>query len=90
MNQYHEWGLPEKFMTGLQKHLIPDHLNVWNENKFPVNKISNLLRVMLRLVDTGHLFFAKIRPEFEKTDAPIEALLPSKRGYGSRMMGCRA
>ena len=34
-------GLPEEFMTGLQKHLIPGHLNFWNENKFPVNKISD-------------------------------------------------
>ena len=41
VNQYHIWGSPEEFMTGLQKHLIPDHLNFWNENKFPVNKISD-------------------------------------------------
>ena len=39
VNQYQIWGLPEEFMAGLQKHLIPDHLNFWNENKFPVNKI---------------------------------------------------
>ena len=41
VNQYHVWGLPEEFMTGLQKHLIPDHLNFLNENQFPVNKISD-------------------------------------------------
>ena len=39
VNQYHIWGLPEEFMTGLQKQLIPDHLKFWNENKFSVNKI---------------------------------------------------
>ena len=38
---YHIWGLPEELMTGLQKHLIPDHSNYWNEIKFPVNKISD-------------------------------------------------
>ena len=32
--------LPEEFMTGLQKHLMQDHLHFWNENKFPVNKFS--------------------------------------------------
>ena len=41
VNQYNIWGLPEEFMTGLQKHLIPDYLNFWNENKFPMNKISD-------------------------------------------------
>ena len=41
VNQYHIWGLPEEFMTDLQKHLIPDHLNFWNENEFLVNKVSD-------------------------------------------------
>ena len=41
VNQCHIWGLPEEFMTGLQKHSIPDHLNFWNENEFLVNKVSD-------------------------------------------------
>ena len=41
VNQYHIWGLPEEFMTCLQKQLIPGHLNFWNEKKFGVNKISD-------------------------------------------------
>ena len=41
VNQYHIWGLPEEFMTCLQKQLIPGHLNFWNENKFGVNKVSD-------------------------------------------------
>ena len=57
VNQYHIWGLPEEFMTCLQKQLVPGHLNFWNENKFGVNKsLINLLQVLLRSVDTGHIF----------------------------------
>ena len=41
VNQYHVWVLLEEFMTGLQKYLIPDLLNSWNEIKFSVNKISD-------------------------------------------------
>ena len=53
----HIWGLPEEFMTCLQKQLIPGHLNFWNENKFGVNKISDKFATsLLRLVDTGHIF----------------------------------
>ena len=34
-------GFTRRIYAGLQKHLILDHLNCWNENKFPVNKISD-------------------------------------------------
>ena len=34
-------GLTRSIYDRSSKHLIPDHLNFWNENKFPVNKISD-------------------------------------------------
>ena len=91
VNQYHIWGLPEEFMTCLQKQLIPGHLNFWNENKFGVNKISDKFATSFAQVSLyrSYISFAKIRPKFEKNYAPIEILLSSERGYGSRMMGCR-
>ena len=50
VNQYHIWGLPKEFMNGLQKHLIPDHLNFCNENKFAVKKISDKFATSLAQV----------------------------------------
>ena len=34
-------GFTRRIYDRLQKLLIPDHLNFWNEKKFPVNKISD-------------------------------------------------
>ena len=51
-------------MTGLQKHLIPDHLNFWNESKLSVKEISDKLFCSCWL--RSYFSFAKIRPKFEK------------------------
>ena len=83
VNQYHIWGLPEEFMTGLQKHLIPNHLTLWNENKFPVINISDKFTTSFAQVGRhrSYFSFAEIRLNFEKNYAPIETPLPSERGY---------
>ena len=60
VNLRHIWGMPEECMTNLQKHSMPGHLNFWNEDKFPVSKVSGLVYTR------SHLSFAKIKPKLEK------------------------
>ena len=61
-------------MTGLQKHLIPE---LWNENKFPVNKNYDKSATSYAQIGLhrSYFSFAKIRPQFEKNYAPKETLL---------------
>ena len=52
--------------------------------------LTNFPKVLLRLVDTDYISLSQKSGQSSRDNyAPIEALLPSERGYESLMICCR-